>query len=97
MLKCNAFAKLLGVYVVLSGICIHYLMKHRRKTRSHRVVLAYTIAMLIVSTVWYGCGASWSEIEFVEAASRIVSARPLGDAVEGLQAVRRNNARRAAG
>ena len=51
---------------MLAAICIHFLLKRRRDTRAQRVILAYTILMLIISTIYFISASVWSEVEFVE-------------------------------
>ncbi|KAI9060761.1 hypothetical protein FKP32DRAFT_1577299 [Trametes sanguinea] len=60
-----------GVYLVLAAICIHFLLKRRAKTNSQRVILAYTIVMLILSTGYFVSATIWSEVEFVESTEDI--------------------------
>ncbi|KAI9060762.1 hypothetical protein FKP32DRAFT_1013146 [Trametes sanguinea] len=60
-----------GAYFVLAVICIHFLLKRRAKANSQRVILAYTIVMLLFTTGYFVSGAMWSEIEFVESANNI--------------------------
>lgn len=55
-----------GMYAVLAGICLHFLLKHAKRTTGHYVTLTYTVLMLLVSIVYFACGCLWSEIEFVE-------------------------------
>ncbi len=56
-----------GIYFVLAAICIHFLLKRRTETRSQKIILGYTICMLVITTIYFVSGCVWSEIEFVEA------------------------------
>ncbi|KAI0324257.1 hypothetical protein GY45DRAFT_1349503 [Cubamyces sp. BRFM 1775] len=62
-----------GIYLVIAVICIYILLKRRSasKTYAHRIILSYTVLMLIVSTGYFVCGAVWSEVEFVESTADI--------------------------
>lgn len=55
-----------GIYVVLAGISMYYLLQHRQHTKGQYVLIAYTCAMFTVSTIYFCSAAKWSEIEFVE-------------------------------
>ncbi|KAF8514422.1 hypothetical protein BU17DRAFT_68359 [Hysterangium stoloniferum] len=56
------------MYVIIAGISIHFLLRRGGRTRrwQHQITLWYTLAMLVVSTIYYISGAKWSEVEFVE-------------------------------
>lgn len=56
---------------MLAAICIHFLLKRRSNTLSHRIILAYTILMLTVTTIYYASGCVWAEVEFVESTANI--------------------------
>ncbi|CDO72006.1 hypothetical protein BN946_scf184943.g41 [Trametes cinnabarina] len=60
-----------GIYLVLAAICIHFLLKRRSKTNSQRIILAYTIVMLFLSTGYFVSATIWSEVEFVESTANI--------------------------
>ena len=60
-----------GAYAVLAAICIHFLLKRRSNTRAHRIILAYTILMLVVTTIYYVSACVWAEVEFVESTANI--------------------------
>jgi len=55
-----------GIYVVLAGISMYYLLQHRQHTKGQYVLIIYTCAMFTVSTIYFCSAAKWSEIEFVE-------------------------------
>ncbi|EJD43614.1 hypothetical protein AURDEDRAFT_152478 [Auricularia subglabra TFB-10046 SS5] len=55
-----------GLYVVLAGISIHFLLQRKVRARGQWVLLCYTVTMLLVSIVYFVCGCKWSEVEFVE-------------------------------
>ena len=54
------------MYVILAGICTHFLVRRGRQRRSYPVILGYTLATFCVSTIYFVSGCKWSEIEFVE-------------------------------
>ena len=59
-----------GFYLLLTGICLHFLWGNRRKSRSSQNVLtAYTAAMFVTTTIYFVAGCVWSEKEFVENAA----------------------------
>ncbi|KAI0324263.1 hypothetical protein GY45DRAFT_1263186 [Cubamyces sp. BRFM 1775] len=62
-----------GIYFVLAVISIRFLLKRRTagKQYAHRIILAYTVLMLVVSTGYFVCAAIWSEVEFVESTNDI--------------------------
>ncbi|TBU39965.1 hypothetical protein BD309DRAFT_968480 [Dichomitus squalens] len=60
-----------GAYAVLAAICIHFLLKRRSNTRSQKIILAYTILMLAMTTLYYVSGCVWAEVEFVESTMNI--------------------------
>ena len=68
-LKC--YISYSGVYAVLAAICIHFLLKRRFNTRSQKIILTYTILMFLMTTLYYGAGCAWAEIEFVESTMNI--------------------------
>ncbi|KAL7278322.1 hypothetical protein ACG7TL_008298 [Trametes sanguinea] len=70
-----------GAYLILAAICIHFLLKRRAKGNSQRVILVYTIVMLLFSTVYFVSGAIWSEIEFVESSNIAGYASSLGQSI----------------
>ncbi|EJD43629.1 hypothetical protein AURDEDRAFT_66393, partial [Auricularia subglabra TFB-10046 SS5] len=55
-----------GMYVVLAGICMHFLWERRARTAGHYITSGYTILMFCVTIVYFTCSCKWSEIEFVE-------------------------------
>jgi len=55
-----------GMYVVLAGICIYFQLQHRQQTKGRYILIIYTCAMFVSSTIYFCFGAKWSEIEFVE-------------------------------
>ncbi|KAF8514429.1 hypothetical protein BU17DRAFT_52563 [Hysterangium stoloniferum] len=56
-----------GIYVVLAGITLHYLVVRRhRATTQRQILIGYTTVMLVIQTIYFISGAKWSEIEFVE-------------------------------
>lgn len=56
-----------GMYAVLAGICLHFLLQRKTRTTGHYITLGYTVLMLLVSIIYFTCSCKWSEIEFVEA------------------------------
>jgi len=55
-----------GMYVVLFGICLYFQLQHQQKSKGRYVLIIYTCAMFVTSTIYLCFGAKWSEIEFVE-------------------------------
>ncbi|KAI1783238.1 hypothetical protein LXA43DRAFT_867559, partial [Ganoderma leucocontextum] len=60
-----------GMYVILAVICIHFLLRRRSTALSHHVIFWYTVTMLLTGTVWFVCGAWYSELELLELPSDI--------------------------
>lgn len=57
-----------GVYIVLAYQCIRRLFRTTDKWESGRTaLLAYTIMLFVLQTIYFVAGCKWSEIEFVEA------------------------------
>lgn len=56
---------IIGCYAIIAIIALHYLLKHRRRS-SQRLVLAYTISLFVINTIYFIAAAKWSELEFVE-------------------------------
>ena len=54
------------MYVVLAGICLYFQLQHRQQSKGGYVLIVYTCAMFVSSTIYFCFGAKWSEIEFVE-------------------------------
>lgn len=59
-------SSLAGLYAGLAAICFHFFFKYRRKSNAHRIIVAYTVIMFVINTIYFGAAAKWSEIEFVE-------------------------------
>jgi hypothetical protein len=51
---------------VLAFASICYLLQRRRRTGGQNIALAYTCAMLAVTTAWVGAGARWDEVFLVD-------------------------------
>jgi hypothetical protein len=51
---------------VLAFASICYLLQRRRRTGGQNIALAYTCAMLVVTTAWVGAGARWDEVFLVD-------------------------------
>lgn len=45
---------------------MYYLLQQRQHTKGQYVLITYTCAMFIVSTIYFCTAAKWSEMEFVE-------------------------------
>ncbi|KAJ7489355.1 hypothetical protein FB451DRAFT_1125683 [Mycena latifolia] len=57
-----------GAYVALAYQCIRRLVRTTDKWTSGRAaLLAYTILLFVLQTIYFVAGCKWSEIEFVEA------------------------------
>ncbi|KAM5537653.1 hypothetical protein V8D89_008731 [Ganoderma adspersum] len=61
-----------GIYVTLAAICIHFLLQRRSSARSHRVVLWYTVTLLLTGTIWFISGAWFGELELVELSPSVI-------------------------
>ena len=59
------------MYVVLASICIHFLLSRKKNSRSRNILLAYTVLMVVVNTIYFVTGSVWAEIEFVESTAII--------------------------
>ncbi|KAJ7088621.1 hypothetical protein C8R44DRAFT_442856 [Mycena epipterygia] len=56
-----------GIYVVIAYQCVRRLVRRTDEWTSSRVaLLAYTILLFVLQTVYFVAGCKWSEIEFVE-------------------------------
>jgi hypothetical protein len=55
-----------GIYVTLAGICMYILLQNRKKSRGQYILIAYTCAMFIASTIYNGLAISETEIIFIE-------------------------------
>jgi hypothetical protein len=62
----QALTRTPGAYVVLAFASICYLLQRRRRTGGQNIALAYTCAMLVVTTAWVGAGARWDEVFLVD-------------------------------
>ncbi|KAJ7705444.1 hypothetical protein B0H17DRAFT_856570, partial [Mycena rosella] len=57
-----------GIYIVLAYQCIKRLLRRTDKRTSGCVaLLAYTVLLFVLQTIYFVAGCKWSEIEFVEA------------------------------
>jgi len=70
-----------GIYVVLAGISMYYLLQHRQHTKGQYVLIIYTCAMFTASTIYFCCAAKWSEIEFVESTDQALFATLLSSPI----------------
>ncbi len=59
------------MYIILATICIYFLLQRPNTSLSHRIILGYTVTMMITGTIWFVCGAWNSELEIVEFPSTI--------------------------
>ncbi|KAJ7185523.1 hypothetical protein C8R46DRAFT_1060845, partial [Mycena filopes] len=56
-----------GVYIVLAYQCIRRLIRRTKKwTTGRAALLAYTVLLFMLQTIYFVAGCKWSEIEFVE-------------------------------
>jgi hypothetical protein len=55
-----------GIYLVLAGICIHFLLRRRTGVWYREVTLLYTIAMLVVFSIYFITTTKWVEVVIIE-------------------------------
>jgi hypothetical protein len=57
-----------GIYVLLAFNCIERLVYTRERwTLGRKALLAYTVLLFVVETIYFIAGCKWSAIEFVDA------------------------------
>lgn len=47
-------------------MCLYFQLQHRKQTKGRYVLIVYTSAMFVVSTIYFCVAAKWSAIEFVD-------------------------------
>jgi hypothetical protein len=55
-----------GIYLILAGICIHFLLQRRAGVWYREVTLLYTIAMLVVYSIYFVTTTKWTEVVIIE-------------------------------
>ncbi|OSX62053.1 hypothetical protein POSPLADRAFT_1046515 [Postia placenta MAD-698-R-SB12] len=75
-----------GINILLAAICTYFLLgPGRREGKYHYVLITYTFAMSIATTIYFISGSQWSEQEFVQdagdsAAVALLMSSPLAEA-----------------
>jgi len=55
-----------GIYVILSGICIHFLLQRRTGPWYRQVPLLYTVIMVVVYSIYFVATTMWAEAVIIE-------------------------------